>query len=62
VTGRLAAEVELPDDGKVMTGRVKWAPGALDGVFSHHASAGRDTDRAEKLAELLRSACRKPST
>jgi len=33
----------LPDEGRVMTGELKWAPGAMEGAFAHHAGgAGYD--------------------
>lgn len=59
-SGRLPAEVGLPDDAKVMSDGLRWAPGAMDGVFGHHGAAD-GADRASDVAGLLTLACRRPS-
>ncbi|OKJ95638.1 hypothetical protein AMK34_21725 [Amycolatopsis sp. CB00013] len=59
-SGRLPAEVGLPDDARVMSDRLRWVPGAMDGVIGHHGSAD-GTDRATEVARLLAMACRRPS-
>jgi hypothetical protein len=58
--GRLPARTGLPDDDKAMSGQLRWAPGAMDGVFSQHGSA-HGAKRAEEVAGLLSLACRRPS-
>lgn len=58
--GRLAARTELPDDEKAMSGQLRWAPGAMDGVFSQHGSS-HAAERAEEVAGLLALVCRRPS-
>jgi hypothetical protein len=60
-SGRLPAEVGLPDDGRTpLTRKGDWAPGAVDGIFSFHGS-GSSPRRAAEIAGLLVSACRRPS-
>jgi len=60
-SGRLTSGNDLPDDEKAMSGRLKWAPGAMDGIFRQHGGSNPATDRAEKIAGLLTLACRRPS-
>ena len=60
-SGRLTSGDDLPDDEKAMSGRLRWAPGAMDGVLRQHGGAGPATDRAEKIAGLLTLTCRRPS-
>lgn len=56
----LSAGTALPDESEQAPERLRWAPGALDGVFGHHA--GRDDDDArvaslsQALGELLQQA------
>lgn len=45
---------DLPD--KSDDGGVRWAPGALDGVFGHHSAGGDDAAQVEKLVTLVRRA------
>lgn len=59
--GRLPEGLGLPDDEKVMSGRIRWVPGAMDGVFSHHGGARGDEKRAGEVADVLVRACRRPS-
>ncbi|MFL6121926.1 hypothetical protein [Actinophytocola sp.] len=59
-SGRLPARTGLPDDDKAMSGELRWAPGAMDGVFSQHGAA-HGAERAEEVAGLLSLACRRPS-
>ena len=61
--GSLTAEgMSLPDEDRVMTGQLKWVPGAMDGVFGHHGGPGSDAqDRATEVAEQLSGAARRPS-
>jgi hypothetical protein len=60
-SGRLTSGNDLPDDQKAMSGRLKWAPGAMDGIFRQHGGSSSATDRAEQVAGLLALACRRPS-
>src|SRR5687768_8942187 len=51
-TGRLAQDAyTLPDD-KVQGG-VRWAPGALDGVMSHHAGPGDEKLRVKQVVKAI---------
>lgn len=61
--GRLSEPgVSLPDEAQVMSGGLKWAAGAMDGVFGHHGgSAGSADPRANKAANAFDRACRKPT-
>lgn len=58
--GSLAEDCELPDAEKAGTG-LSWAPGALDGVMTHHGSPSNDTGRAEALAALIHELMQEPS-
>ncbi len=58
-TGRLPEDVRLPDEAPAAPGELRWAPGALDGVFGHHVGSGEA--EAHQLAELLTRAANKPS-
>jgi len=54
-TGRLRPEGEkLPDDERRTADiKMRWAAGALDGVFGHHAGSNRDPVQAKKAASLV---------
>jgi hypothetical protein len=42
----------LPDDEIINAGKeLRWAPGALDGVFGHHVSSSEATETANKILE-----------
>jgi hypothetical protein len=52
----------LPDEARVTTGEVKWAPGAMEGVFGHHVGAGDDRqDRTGVVVKRLNAAVGRPS-
>ena len=57
--GRLPAEVGLPDDDRVMTGQLRWVPGAMDGVMGRHGGTSDKGSRADRTAQLLVKACRR---
>lgn len=59
-SGRLPAEMGLPDDANAMS-RIRWVPGAMDGVASHHFGLAGDVDRVGKVAGLLAAVCRRSS-
>jgi hypothetical protein len=61
--GTLSPEgTSLPDEGRVMTGELKWAPGAMEGSFGHHAGAGDDSDgRTDLVADRLGAAAKRQS-
>ncbi|WP_337058510.1 hypothetical protein [Pseudomonas sp. USHLN015] len=47
------SEITLPDEAPTATGNeLRWAPGALDGVLGHHASAD-DVDTADEVMAAL---------
>ena len=53
--GRLKPEGQfLPDDERRTSDiKMKWAAGALDGVFGHHAEANHDPILAKKITSLV---------
>jgi hypothetical protein len=61
--GSLTPEgMSLPDEDRVMTGELKWAPGAMEGAFGHRGSAGSDAQgRANVVARQLSTAAGRPS-
>jgi hypothetical protein len=61
--GRLTPEGQaLPDETRVMTGELRWAPGAMEGAFGHHGGGGQETSRrAIDIGDLLLSASKTPS-
>jgi hypothetical protein len=59
--GRLPDYLALPDEEPAKPNGIKWAPGALDGVFGHHNSAGETDAQAAKLAALFTKAADKPN-
>lgn len=53
---------ELPDERRrTQEEAARWAPGALDGVMSHHMGIGEPGEGLEGLLETARRACRAPS-
>lgn len=56
--GRLPDDVVLPDEEPEPT-KLRWAPGALDGVLGHHGGADADAE-AQRLAELVADAAADP--
>jgi hypothetical protein len=45
-----------------MTGELKWAPGAMEGAFGHHAGGGDDAQgRTDVVVERMNAAVRRPS-
>lgn len=61
--GRLEdSGVELPDEPERSDDRIRWAAGAFDGAFGHHAGGGgAPAATVEQIADALDAACRKPS-
>ncbi len=46
---------ELPDSEEYYEGKeVRWAEGAMDGVFSHHVGAGDDNEKVLSVSKLIR--------
>ena len=46
----------LPDESKLLEASgssLNWAPGALDGTFSHHSSTGNENELTQKVADYL---------
>jgi hypothetical protein len=52
----LAGGETLPDDGDI-AGEIRWAPGARDGVSTHHSQHAGDTPAARELTALIRTSC-----
>jgi hypothetical protein len=46
---------DLPDEAR-QQGRVRWAPGAWDGVATHHMGSGEQSDQVEQLVRRVRLA------
>ena len=60
--GRLVeAGRELPDEPQVSSGQLRWAPGAMDGVWGHHTGTEQAAEQVERAADLFANACRRPS-
>ncbi len=57
--GALPDDCELPDTPEP-DGGLQWAPGALDGVMSHHVNAESSAQRAAPIAELVAALTREP--
>lgn len=52
----------LPDEDRVTKpGKVRWAPGAKDGMFSHHSRSGSDQEQARALFDLVKAYCDDPT-
>jgi hypothetical protein len=50
----------LPDDEIVRAGKeIRWAPGALDGVFGHHVGSSEAREVANKIRESFRALTKK---
>lgn len=58
--GSLPEDFELPDTPEP-TGGIRWAPGALDGVMSHHVGQSDGSERAASIAEAIVNLTRKAS-
>jgi hypothetical protein len=55
-------DASLPDERRVMTGELKWAPGAMEGAFGHHAGSDDDRqDRTGVVVKRLNAAVGRPS-
>ncbi len=53
---------DLPDHELVEGGQpIRWAPGALDGIFGHHTDGGEPEETAQEVLEALRALLRKAS-
>jgi hypothetical protein len=59
-TGRLRSEnLNLPDEPSAQGGRaIRWAPGALDGVGSHHIGKSEAKSTARRVAKLIEGIAR----
>lgn len=52
----------LPDEEQATSGTsIRWAPGALDGVLSHHMGPGDEDALVEKAVTLLVAYCNEPT-
>lgn len=52
----------LPDEEQATLGTsIRWAPGALDGVLSHHMGPGDEDELVEKAVSLLVAYCNEPT-
>jgi len=50
---------ELPDE-EPMSGKLRWAPGAMDGVFGHHMSAESEEAAIRNIVSLVLTYSRQP--
>lgn len=55
------AAVSLPDQPEPGPDELRWAPGALDGVMTHHAGVPESSDRTARLCGLVLRACERPN-
>jgi hypothetical protein len=60
-TGLTEAGIELPDEPQHALHGIRYAPGAMDGIFGHHVGGGGDDATARKLATYAIASIRKPS-
>lgn len=51
----------LPDQPEPGPDELRWAPGALDGVMTHHAGVPESSDRTGHLCELIVRASERPT-
>jgi hypothetical protein len=59
--GRLdPAGENLPDEAAQGSG-IRWAPGAFDGVITHHTSPGGEADKADAMLDLIRAYSQAPT-
>ena len=60
--GRLPPDgIDLPDEVVLANTAIRWAPGALEGVFGHHGG-NDDVERTVRdVADLLVKVCRRPT-
>jgi hypothetical protein len=60
--GMTEAGYTLPDEERVAEGsQIRWAPGAMDGVMTHHLGKSENTDSARKTVELVLAYSRQPT-
>lgn len=53
-SGRFTGDGHLPDEDAINAGsKIRWAPGAMDGVFGHHSSPENSKATAGRLAKLI---------
>src|SRR5687767_3792712 len=54
--------MELPDEKQAdeSTG-IRFAPGTMDGIMTHHFGAENATDQAAELLQLINAYCRAPT-
>jgi hypothetical protein len=56
------ASYTLPDEERIGRGsKIRWAAGAMDGVFSHHMEKGEDDDSVRKMVDLVVAYSRQPT-
>jgi hypothetical protein len=52
----------LPDEERIAQGsKIRWAPGAMDGVMTHHMGSGQDGETVRKTVELALAYSRQPT-
>jgi hypothetical protein len=52
----------LPDEERIGQGsKIRWAPGAMDGVTTHHMGTGENDEAVRKTVELVLSYSRQPT-
>jgi hypothetical protein len=59
--GSLPPDYDLPDEPTPSSNEIRWAPGALDGVTSHHMTPEDDARRAAELAVRIARLLREPT-
>jgi hypothetical protein len=60
--GRLSdSGASLPDEAEAMSGNLKWAAGAMDGVSGHHAGGGASAGLTDRAVRAFVDACKRPT-
>ena len=60
--GMTEAGYTLPDEEAVAKdSKIRWAPGAMDGVMTHHMGTGGNEESAGRAVELISTYCSQPT-
>jgi hypothetical protein len=52
----------LPDEERITSGsKLRWAPGAMDGVATHHMASGGEDKLSNKAVDLISKYCEQPT-
>jgi hypothetical protein len=60
--GMSVGDCTLPDEARIGQGlKFRWAPGAMDGVATHHLGKGENDEGIRKMVELVLAYSRQPT-